>query len=280
LKNKKKSEAPAGPAGKLEQTGMERLRKFLKVAKRLFVVVVLIICVSFGAGAAYEIALTNGYFNVDTVKIIGARTVGVDAVAKTIGPVYGVNIFSFDLLEAGAKLTAQPWVRSVELRRELPSKIKIILNERSPAITVDMKGRWLVDAQGVLLRKAEPGEMLDYAHVTGIRAGARIAPGEKIDSGKVFAAVRALDALADYRLFGKHAVKNVHVSKKRLTIGFADSGVKVIVPAGEWSDERRGLRTVDYWLRGREEALISIDRTFKDKVITTYPTKKKPEMKG
>lgn len=72
-----------------------------------------------------------------------------------IGIRVGENIFLADLGRARQALLQIPWVRTVQVRRALPSRVRILIEERRPCALVAL-GKELawVDREGYLLEKA------------------------------------------------------------------------------------------------------------------------------
>ncbi|VAX14728.1 hypothetical protein MNBD_NITROSPINAE04-1707 [hydrothermal vent metagenome] len=227
-----------------------------------------------GAYAGYEKVKTTDYFKITKVEIDGLTRVNELDLLQLLGNVKGKSVFEFDLGKAGKRLQTHPWIESVEIRRRLPATIRILAGERTPALIVVGSRRFLADRHGVILRAVGKDENPPYPLVTGIALDARpLRPGDQIDPGAIRDALKAIDKLTGYSLFGKSRLKSIDLSgEDRLVLRFEGSAVTVIAQRLDWTDGAQRLKTVDYILRGREKAVIQIDLFFPDKVIVTYPT--------
>jgi len=115
--------------------------------------------------------LGSEYFAIKQIIIEGGERVqrAREDLRRLIGIRAGENIFMADLERARAALLRLPWVREVQLRRRLPSRIEILIEERRPFVLVsladadtDEKLFW-VDREGYLLEEAHPRSEADSA---------------------------------------------------------------------------------------------------------------------
>jgi len=251
-----------------------RLNALATAFVRIVLITAMFTLSAVGAYAGYEKMKTTDYFRIDSVEVDGLKRVSELDFLRLLGKVKGKSVFEFDLSEAGKRLQTHPWIESVEIRRRLPATIRILAGERTPAVIVVGSRRFLADRHGVILRMIEKDGNPPYPIITGIALGDKpLGPGDQIDSGAIRDALKAIDKLDGYRLFGKSRLKSVDLSgKDRLVLGFEGSAVTVTAHRLDWTDGAERLKTVDYILRGREKAVIQIDLSFPDKVIVTYPT--------
>ncbi len=250
--------------------------KKIRFIKRMALALLFISVTAYGAHAEYKTGYVKSYFIVDHVSVIGAATVDVEVLEGLIGTVEGENIFEIDLPGIGEKIENHPWISSVKVKRQLPSTLKVEVEERKPAALLDAKKTWLIDKAGVCLRAVDPAEGIRLPVLTGFKPDKRkLAPGAMLGSKGVVNAIKVARRLSGYRLFGLHKLSSMDVSRPGgVTIKFDDTQVELIAKDSGWTDEAERLRTVDYILRESTASILSIDLTFNDKVIVTYPTKK------
>jgi len=229
---------------------------------------------AYGANAGYEAAVRGHYLDVKEVEITGLSVVREENVKKLMGSVLGRNTLELDLEKIGDRIQAHPWIRNVEVRRELPSRLLINVAERRPVAIADIGSMWLVDEDGVLLLKIESAAVWGLPVLTGIQAPeGEAALGATIDPDSVGVALSALSELDGYSLFGKNPIGGVNFSDgERLEIFFKDTPTRVLTLRNGWTDEAERLRVVDYILRKKEEPVKTINLMFADKVIVTYPS--------
>ncbi|MFQ6033296.1 MAG: cell division protein FtsQ/DivIB [Candidatus Bipolaricaulia bacterium] len=97
----------------------------------------------------------SALFAIKEISIEGGERVKPAEVQSLIGIRVGENIFAADLRGAEEALLRLPWVRRALVRRALPSRIIVSLEERRPFAVVSSKDRYYwVDREGYLLERA------------------------------------------------------------------------------------------------------------------------------
>ena len=97
----------------------------------------------------------SGFFAIKEISIEGGERVKPAQVRSLIGIRVGENIFAADLRGAEEALLRLPEVRRARVRRVLPSRIIVSLEERRPFAVVSLKDQYYwVDRQGYLLERA------------------------------------------------------------------------------------------------------------------------------
>jgi len=227
--------------------------------------------------AGYGAVAQNHYFDLSEIKISGAEVLKEDSIRESIGGVEGKNIFSLDIKEIGSKLSANPWIESVEIRRQFPSTMIVNIKERVPVFKTVMNGKsWLLDGSGAIVTEASVAEETALPSLYGISpVEGEAQAGGKVAERQVKHAADSLSGLAGYRLLGKYPVLGFDMSGDYVVKAlFKNSDTSLIVPRGRWNDVAERLFTVDHILRGKEGAEpVSISLAFPGKVIVTYPEK-------
>ena len=257
------------------ETGRRALSAVFKAFLRLSVAVAVIGIMGFGANAGYEAAVDRRYFDVKEIEITGLKHLKKETIQKLMGPVAGRNTFEVDLEKMGRGVERHPWIARVEIRRELPSRLVVRVTERRPVAIADLGSPWLIDKDGVLLKKVDDADhhRKDLPELKGLEPPSEgIKPGAVASPAGVAVALEAMKNLEGYRLFGRSSIRGVDLSRPdRLEFFFAGSDTRIITPEGWWTDEVERLRVVDYLLRKEKREIESINLIFTNKVIVTYP---------
>jgi len=89
----------------------------------------------------------------DDIEFAGTDHVSRDQVLQDVfGGEISRNIFSVPLAERRKQLEAIPWVRSAEVMRLLPNRLRVVIRERTPIAFVALGSRIaLIDANGVVM---------------------------------------------------------------------------------------------------------------------------------
>ena len=101
------------------------------------------------------------FFAIKEISIEGGERVKPTEVKGLIGIRVGENIFAADLRRARQALLHLPWVRQAHLRRALPARIVVVLEERKPFALISLGDQYYwVDREGYLLDRASETEEL------------------------------------------------------------------------------------------------------------------------
>ena len=120
----------------------------------------------------YLVALSAPFFRLEDINFQGnSRVTQVELLQKG-GLEDKVNILSLSLGEVKRKMEAIPWVKSVQLRRELPNKLLVLVQERQPVSLVLVNGGlYFLDREGLAFKKAEGREGYTLPVLTGLQKG-------------------------------------------------------------------------------------------------------------
>jgi cell division protein FtsQ len=144
-----------------------RLLTLLKV----LAVVSLFALVAMAAFSVHRYAYSTGLLTLRTVSVEGCRHSDAGTVESIVRREFLVNILRIDLKQLRSRLEQEPWIRRVEVRRILPSTLKIKVQERVPTVIAEIGGNLeLLDNEGFLLDHYDTayGKM-DAPVFTGLR---------------------------------------------------------------------------------------------------------------
>jgi len=117
---------------------------------------------AFVLAAAFVITLfvyayTSDRFTVRTITFYGCVHQDPHRLEDAIRGDFPKNLLRIDLQALRDRLEREPWIKSVEIRRILPSELVIHVHERSPTVILEMNGElMLADDEGLLLDKYDP----------------------------------------------------------------------------------------------------------------------------
>lgn len=231
------------------------------------------ILLAFGANAGYEAAVKERYFSVTEVRIEGQSSAQEAAIRKLIGPVEGSNSLTLNMREIGERLLTHPWIESVDMRRELPATLVVVVRERVPVfIAVFRSGAWMMDGKGRLIEKVDNPDQISMPLLTGAQLKNGHGAGASVDRAVADAAMMALDKMGGYKLMGKYSLRGLDFAEPGVVRAvFKETEACVRLPALKWTDEMERLITVDHILRARPGLTPSLSVLFSNKVIAAYP---------
>src|SRR6185503_769914 len=83
--------------------------------------------------------LYSPYFLIREVKVDGGARVSAAWMQENLQPLVGRHVLAVSLDAVRRRLSAHPWVASVELRRELPDRLRVSVVERQPVALLAAK---------------------------------------------------------------------------------------------------------------------------------------------
>ncbi len=207
--------------------------------------------------------LTHPYFTVREVKVLGAEKIkGADIVVMSgLGP--DTPIWTIDPVEVEERVRQHPWVKRVLIRRELPGRLVIRIEEWEPGGIVALDKLYYVADDGVVFKALDEQDSVDFPFITGLRA-AGLSPR---DPG-------TREKLAEALSFGR--------TVERTTLGlseirFQPGGGIVLYPVsytvpfhmgwGDWSAKLERLRWFVREFPGQGARFEAVDVSFKGQVV-------------
>jgi cell division septal protein FtsQ len=155
-------------------------------------------CASLGALACGIVfAVHSPLFVVSAVEVSGAENQPVAELAAV--PVGKISLFDVDLSQIENRVLADPWIRSVRIRKNFPETVAIEVELKTPrAIYQAASGNLsYVDSDGKPFGKVSLAELHDLPVLTGFENG----PGDRIrEALRLLVSWDAARTSRDYRL--------------------------------------------------------------------------------
>lgn len=130
--------------------------------------------------------IQSSFFAVDVIMVNGVKRLQTAEIVELSGLKKGENIFEADLDQAHQKISLNSMVEGVELKRKLPGKIIIEVQERVPVALIPAAGGFFqVDAEGCVLKKISALDNYPMPIMTGVDLTESIGTGKKIESQKL-----------------------------------------------------------------------------------------------
>lgn len=110
------------------------------------------------------------FFKVKTVDVTGMAYYNAEQIRDASGIMQGDNLLTLSKASIASKIQAElPYVREVQIKRELPSRVIIAVKEFDVSYAVkDAQGNdWLITADGNLLEQVDARTASEHVGVTG-----------------------------------------------------------------------------------------------------------------
>lgn len=150
------------------------------------------------------------FFRVEKITVTGSTTYTRQQIIAASGVEMEDNLFLIQKIPTGRKiLNALPYIKTVNLRRELPNGLAITVTECEPVAALKGEGGvwWILDSSGKLLEQGDGSLAVGYTKITGLTAlkpseGSRIAVAVE-ETTKLESLKSILAALEERGLFAQ-----------------------------------------------------------------------------
>ena len=107
--------------------------------------------------SVFVYAYTSDKFNLHRIAFYGCKEVDPKRLESIVRQNFPANILRINLGGLQARLEQVPWVKSVAIRRVLPSDLIIYIQERTPSVIVEFSSElMLADRDGIMLDRYDP----------------------------------------------------------------------------------------------------------------------------
>ncbi|MDA8123337.1 MAG: FtsQ-type POTRA domain-containing protein [Deltaproteobacteria bacterium] len=129
--------------------------------------VLAIVLITAGGAAAYSWLGHSRLFSVRDIDMNRCAYVTRDEVYGILSGAPQGNIFSLSSRDIGRRLLSHPWVRSVSVRKALPDRLVVRIEERRPLAMINLDALYYVDEQGTIFKRLTTYDPKNFPIVTG-----------------------------------------------------------------------------------------------------------------
>jgi len=178
----------------------------------------------------------------------------------------GTNIFAIDLEAMEKALEQDPSIRDVTIRRQLPSRIVITIEEREPVMLLIADQLYGVDQEGVVIPLGDEGFLRDLPVLTGIFP--EIQPGSGAEYLGIHRGLEIRRAIAEVTPSLIDKVSEINVDHPETALLYlVQSGTQVKLGSRDLNTQLQRLWVVLSDLAARGISAESLDLRFKDQVV-------------
>ena len=199
---------------KTKQKMSKKQRQILKKKKRIklmlkFTALLIIII----AGIIF--ALVSPIFNIKEIDVSNNEQIKTETIVSLSQLNLGQNIFKFNKNKVNKNIKTNAYIESVEIKRKLPNKVQIQIEERKQEYNVEfLNGYAYINNQGYILQISE--EKQDLPTIQGISTpDEQIVEGNRLNSEdleKLEVIIQIMNIFKNYELDSK--ITNIDISTK------------------------------------------------------------------
>ena len=122
-------------------------------------------------------------FNIDNIKVVGNETVSSEELVRLSGLKFGENLLDIDIKRAAERIEANPFIKRVQISRELPNSVAMRVFERKPFVFIAQGSFYTADESGHLL-PSRSHKNFDLPIITGMDDFSLPIIGNRVDDSR------------------------------------------------------------------------------------------------
>jgi cell division protein FtsQ len=207
--------------------------------------------------------LGHRYFSVQEIRVIGGEKVSGAEVVDMTGLKAGMNMWKIDPRNIERTVRRHSWAKRVRVRRELPQRLVIQVDEWVAKGIVVLEHLYYVDGEGFVFKRIRKGDKVNFPLITGLQK-ASIRAGERSSRRKISEALKLSDLVGNEGL----RLSEIHFQPRGGVVLYPLAyPVALHMGWGGWREKVQRLKQVFVEWRGRETLLASLDLSFRGQVI-------------
>jgi cell division protein FtsQ len=232
---------------------------------------------------ADRLVYSNPRFAIQQIVVDNSGELTPERVVQFAGVQIGQNLLSLDLGQVRNNLEMLPLVRAVEVRRMLPNRLFIRVDERIAMARLRVPTRELVDSAfyidraGVVMKpvKLADGTVLQpqmprpVPTLTGVPF-ADLRVGRQVESEQIYRALELLDKLDQAVAGSLIEVEQIDLSKPRQLVLTTRQHTQVKLDVEDFPQQLRRLGVILRWAQQRQKAVQVVDLTVNRGVPVTF----------
>jgi cell division protein FtsQ len=117
----------------------------------------------------HDLITQSDYFSAKNLFVTGNRRLSATEVLEHAQIKMGTNILAVNLSRVRKRLLTHPWIAEAAIRREIPDKIRISVQEHVPVAVVELGPKYLMSDKGFLFKKKDRSDPDHLLLIRGLR---------------------------------------------------------------------------------------------------------------
>jgi len=226
----------------------------------------------------YSYVVSFFYFQVKEVSVRGLKELTEKDILKLAGIKPQQNLLAVSTDAVVRKVSQNPWVKEVNVGRELPNKLVLEVKERIPLALLRQSGDfYLVDREGFVFKKMTGNDEVDLPIITGMNQN------DKTLSPLFLSALHLLDAWSGSQRFAYlGTVSEIHMDDVFGISVITDKGLCLKLGTEKFEKKISRLKGVleDLEKRGMRTAFLCVDLSDESKVTVQRSNIPEREQRG
>ena len=246
-----------------------RAKNKKKKPGRKIIALMILAIVVFGLFKGCQITLhkvtSSSVFKITDINIIAPPHIQKPQILSLSGLSKGVGIYEVSLSDAKKRIKTQPWVKTVRIRRSLPSTVEIIVQSKEvKALTKVNNTIYYVDNEGKLIDKLIPGFKMNMPIINS-------------NQEQYMKIINIIDDIKNIRFDNTPLdmeISEVFIEGDVLTVYPSSENIKLQIDVNKIEQNMRNIKKVMDDLKARGEKASAIDATLPGNRVVVRGIKK------
>lgn len=207
---------------------------------------------------------------VQSVIVAGHQLLTEQEIAELAALKGGERLFDVDLYEIQQRILGQPMIRNASIVRQLPSAVRIDVEERTPIAFITTDQMYAIDADGMLLPQRLANTQFDIPVMSGVGRIEAAHPGSRLKQREVREALGILTLAREHGLF--HLISELTMQDGKDVIMYSIDGAEFRFGRGEYARKMVMLET--FWqnfVKSEDpKRLAALDLRFGSQVVVKW----------
>lgn len=223
--------------------------------------------VCIGGLKLYRLYCATTFLRIENIEVTPVTRLTRPQILALAGVQPGDSMFKVGLETIAERLSKNPWLEGVRVRRFFPGTLAIDLKERSPQAIVNVGCLYYLDAEGTLFKPLAEGDKLDYPLITGVSRDDLVRDPQGSREA-LQTALRLIGRLRGGSVFGLADVSEIHYDKGYgFTLFTVQGGIPVRLGNGGFQAKLARFARIYNQLKPQMQALEYVDLDYNDKII-------------
>jgi cell division protein FtsQ len=213
---------------------------------------------------SFSVLISRPYFEIKEISVRGLKELTEKDVLASAEIKPAQNLLAINIDAVIRRVTANQWVKNVYIGRELPNKLVLEVQERSPLVLVKQGSDfYLMDGEGFVFKKLGKSDQVDLPVLTGFNVQ---------DKTKTPLFLSMLDLLKTISSSSHYAylgtISEIHIDDVFGLSLISDTGLYLKLGIGDFESKLKKLTLVlaDLEQRGMKNGYLCIDLSDESKV--------------
>ena len=242
-------------------------RRFISISRDFFAAMGLLLTVAALSSLfiySYNFLISRSYFEIKEISVRGLKELTEKDVLASAEIKPAQNLLAINTDAVIRRVAANQWVKNVYIGRELPNKLVLEVQERSPLALVKQGSNfYLMDGEGFVFKKLGKSDEVDLPILTGINAE------DKTKSPLFLSTLNLLKTVSgssQYAYLG--TISEIHIDDVFGLSLISDAGLYLKLGIGGFESKLKKLTLVlaDLEQRGMKNGYLCIDLSDESKV--------------